>query len=194
MRIIGGQFRGKKLVAAPEQITRPTLDRAKESLFNILESWLLKSGKHWSEQVWTDVFAGSGAIGIEALSRGAKHVIFFENHPIARRFLMMNLKNLANVSFQLQTDALLPMPRQQAVDVLFMDPPYHQGLIERTCVAFYQAGWIGKETIVIMESDAKETICLPPFLTILRTVRYGRNQFLFAQLKTETGYESNASI
>ena len=77
MRVISGQYRGKKLLAADEEITRPTSDRAKEGLFNILNNYLLKNSKSWQEIFFCDVFAGSGAIGIEAVSRGTKNVFLF---------------------------------------------------------------------------------------------------------------------
>lgn len=192
MRIIGGMFRGKKLTAANETITRPTLDRAKESLFNILESYLLKEDKRWTDILFADVFAGSGAIGIEALSRGAKHAVFFENHPIARRFLTANLNGLKNVSFQVCTDALRPARVPQAADILFMDPPYHQGWIEKTLPLFYQTGWINQNTCVIVEADSNESIRFPDFLSVFRTVHYGRNQFLFARMNKDGMDESLA--
>ncbi len=185
MRIIGGMFRGKKLTAASETITRPTLDRAKESLFNILESYLLKKDKQWADILFVDVFAGSGAIGIEALSRGAKKAIFFENHPVARYFLARNLNGLKNVSFQVGSEALRPPHTTQAADILFMDPPYHHGLIEKTLPIFYRTGWIGQNTYIITEADSNESIRFPHFLSVSRVVYYGRNQFVFAQMNKE---------
>ncbi len=182
MRIIGGTYRGKKLVSAPESITRPTLDRGKEGIFNIINNILLKSEKSWSDILFADVFAGSGAIGIEALSRGAKQAVFFENHPVACRFLKQNLNGLKDISYQLYGDALKPVKTNQPADILFADPPYHKGLTSRMITAFYQAGWIDKNTIVICETDANETAELPAFLTVFRTVVYGRNRFELAHL------------
>lgn len=184
MRIISGAFRGKKLVSAPEMITRPTLDRAKESLFNIIESRLRVTDKKWADIVFADVFAGSGAIGIEALSRGAVKAVFFEKNQIALRFLKQNLNGLKNVNIQILKEACEPPIVAQAADILFMDAPYHQGLIERALPLFEQAGWIGDQTLVILETDVKEEIILPPFLQAERSVSYGRNRFIFAQKRS----------
>ncbi len=185
MRIISGQFRGKKLVSAPETITRPTLDRGKEGLFNILDNLVMKSDMNWSDIIFADVFAGSGAIGIEALSRGAQKVFFFENHPEACRFLKQNLSGLKGVTYQLEREALKPPKLDCSVDILFADPPYHKGLTARALTVFYQAGWIDKETIIVCETDKNETVELPEFLTVFRTVSYGRNRFELIKLISE---------
>ncbi|MBQ9089452.1 MAG: 16S rRNA (guanine(966)-N(2))-methyltransferase RsmD [Alphaproteobacteria bacterium] len=182
MRIIAGTYRGKKLISAPENITRPTSDRAKEGLFNILDSWLLKSEKRWSDIIFADVFAGSGAIGLESLSRGAKQVVFFESNAIAVRFLKTNLKQMTG-QVQLYSDALKPMTGCQPVDILFMDPPYHQQLIEKALPLFLQNGYIGSNTLVVCETDKTETIIYPDLFSVIRTINYGRNRFDFVQLK-----------
>ncbi len=181
MRVIGGQFRGKKLVSAPETITRPTLDRGKEGIFNILDNLVMKSDKNWGDILFADVFAGSGAIGIEALSRGAKKAVFFENNPTAIRFLKQNINGLKKVVYQLEKEALKPSQTDTPADILFADPPYHKGLTARALTVLYQAGWIGKETIIVCETDKNETAELPDFLTVFRVVTYGRNRFELAQ-------------
>ena len=78
MRIVAGTYRGKQIMAPDSLTTRPTADRARESLFNMLNSLLMKEGKIWTDITFADVFSGTGAVGIEALSRGAKEVFCFE--------------------------------------------------------------------------------------------------------------------
>ena len=182
MRIIAGTYRGKKLVSAPESITRPTSDRAKEGLFNVLDSWLLKIDKRWQEIVFVDVFAGSGAIGLEALSRGAKKVVFFEADKTAQRFLKTNLQGVKGQTY-LMTDALKPSYCTQPTDIIFMDPPYHQHLIEKALPVFLKNGYIGSDTLLICETDKTEQIVYPTDFCLIRTVNYGRNRFDFVRLK-----------
>lgn len=177
MRIISGQFRGKKLVSAPENITRPTSDRAKEGLFNVLESYLYKAEKKWQDLEFADVFAGSGAIGIEACSRGVKKTIFFENNQQALRFLRQNIKSIGINNTEIHQNALFPTQREKAIDIYFSDAPYQQGLTEKALQAFYHNGWINENTIIILEADFKEQLILPKDFTTERLLSYGRNQF-----------------
>ena len=94
MRIISGIARGKKLFSPVTEVTQPTMDRAKETLFNMLESWRLKEGKGWGQLSFLDVFAGSGSIGIEAWSRGVKCPYFMENDADALKILNHNTEIL----------------------------------------------------------------------------------------------------
>ena len=181
MRIISGQFRGKKLVAATEDITRPTSDRGKEGLFNVLESYLYKTEKKWHDLEFADIFAGSGAIGIEACSRGAKKAVFFENNRQALRFLMQNIQSVGLKNVEICDNALLPAHRQKAVDIYFSDAPYQQGLTEKALLAFSQKGWIDENTIIILETDVKEELILPVEFIIERRLSYGRNQFFIVK-------------
>ena len=152
MRIIAGTYRGKKLVSAPESITRPTSDRAKEGLFNVLDSWLLKIDKRWQEIVFVDVFAGSGAIGLEALSRGAKKVVFFEADKTAQRFLKTNLQGVKGQTY-LMTDALKPSYCTQPTDIIFMDPPYESGLDTAVLRILRNSVCVTEDTLIIVEAS-----------------------------------------
>ena len=104
MRIISGKFKGRSLIAPPEG-TRPTADRAKEMLFDMLTSLLMKEGKRWENLTFTDVFAGSGAVGLEAASRGCKQVYLFENNLVAQKIIRQNGKSM---TFTLEGEALKP--------------------------------------------------------------------------------------
>ncbi|MFN7932322.1 MAG: 16S rRNA (guanine(966)-N(2))-methyltransferase RsmD [Bryobacteraceae bacterium] len=118
MRIIGGEFRSRRLKAVPGDLVRPTPDRLRESLFNILSPVI--EGK-----VFLDAYAGTGAVGIEALSRGAAKAIFLEKHREAAEILQENLASLGLTrrAAVLRGSVQLLLPRQTA-DIVFLDPPY----------------------------------------------------------------------
>ena len=179
MRIIAGHLRGKTIVAPDGVNTRPTADRARESLFNILNSLLLKQGRTWVDITFADVFAGSGAIGIEALSRGAKEAFFVENDKNALDCLKQNIGNLS-CAHLIAGNALMP-PKHDSVSILFMDAPYGKGLWQEALIAFEKEGWIDGKTLVIIETDKKLKEILPDGYELLQERSAGRNTFLFAR-------------
>jgi len=123
VRIVGGRHRGRPLAAPPGRIARPTADRAREALFNILAH---AGDFDLDGAVVADVFAGSGALGFEALSRGADHVFFLETHPAAVAAIRANAATLgeeARVTI-LRGDATRPPPAARACDLAVLDPPY----------------------------------------------------------------------
>ena len=127
MRIIAGQFRSRKLKPVPGMITRPTPDRLRETLFNILAPRI--GDKHF-----VDAYAGTGAVGIEALSRGARHITFIEKRPEALEILRENLQTLhiANEATVLRGSALRLLATVTA-DIVFLDPPYDQLSDYKSC-------------------------------------------------------------
>ena len=175
MRLISGQFKGRLLKAPPEG-TRPTADRAKEMLFDILNASLMRAQKQWSRVRFADVFAGSGAVGLEAVSRGAKNVWLFEKNPVAQKIIRQNGHDMA---FELLGDALMPPKINKSMDILFMDAPYGKRLWEMALPAFDKQGWIDKNTCVIIEVDGKEKPDLPHGFVLQQTRHQGRNTFLF---------------
>lgn len=180
MRIIGGTWRGKKLADLQGDQTRPTSDRARESLFNLLENHVRRTGQGWNDIVFADVFSGTGAVGVEALSRGAKHVFFFENNPLALKCLKNNTKDIKNIT--LCGDALKPH-KLTPVQMIFMDPPYAKGLWEKALPAFIRAGWINPDTLVVIETDKTEKVDIPQGFTEIDRRSYGRNTFIFLMLE-----------
>ncbi len=175
MRIISGKFKGRTLTAPPKG-TRPTANRAKEMLFDILNSRLTKLGKRWEEIRFTDVFAGSGAVGLEAASRGAKAIFLFENNPSAQKTIRQNGKG---ISFELYGDALTPPVATQSMDILFMDPPYGRGLWEQALPKFLVQGWIDENTLIIIEEDKINKVEIPVDFVLLEKRSAGRNTFYF---------------
>lgn len=183
MRIVSGKWRGKTIQAPEGMTTRPTSDRARETLFNILNAMLLKEGRVWSDISFADVFAGSGGVGIEALSRGARKVRCMENNPAALVCLKQNTAGMAGIEV-VGRDALRP-PVGESVDILFMDAPYGKGLWQAALEALAIAGWIDDKTMVVIETDSRLTEALPIGYEMIRERAAGRNKFLFAKKRRE---------
>ena len=175
MRIISGKYKGRTLVTPPEG-TRPTADRAKEMLFDMLSSLLMKEGKRWENLTFADVFSGSGAIGLEVISRGAKAVFLFENNSAAQKTIRQNGKDM---TFELYGDALKPVLAETPVDILFMDPPYGKGLWEQALQQFLAQGWIDSKTLIIIEEDKLNQVKIPEHFTLQEKRASGRNTFYF---------------
>ena len=175
MRIISGKFKGRTLMAPPEG-TRPTSDRAKEMLFDMLSSFLMKQGKRWENLKFADVFSGSGAVGLEAVSRGCKQVYLFENNIQAQKTIRQNGKGM---DFDLYKEALEPFSISKAVDILFMDPPYGKGIAEQALPVFLKQGWIDQNTIIIIEEDKVNTVDVPNEFVLENKRSAGRNTFYF---------------
>lgn len=143
MRIIAGRWRGRPLLAPPGEATRPTADRVREALFSMLAS---RIGSFVGLEV-ADLFAGSGALGLEALSRGAAHCVFVENDRAAIEAIRANIAALGATGEVLPRSAehaALPAP----VDLAFLDPPYGSGLAPAVLAKLSVApgGWVSMET------------------------------------------------
>jgi 16S rRNA (guanine966-N2)-methyltransferase len=137
MRIIAGKWRGRPLAAPAGTATRPTADRLRETLFSMLTSRL---GSFEDLRV-ADLFAGSGALGLEALSRGASSATFVEKDPAAVRALKTNAEKLG-VAVEVIIGSALALPRTQPFDVIFADPPYETGAGTAVATEVARAGWL----------------------------------------------------
>jgi 16S rRNA (guanine(966)-N(2))-methyltransferase RsmD len=157
MRIISGMSRGRKLATPKNQILRPTSDRVKESIFNILREQI--EGK-----VVLDLFAGTGNLGIEALSRGAKKAFFVEK---GRQALRLIQRNLTQCRLEEQSE-IIPKDANRAIgilnqrrvsfDLILMDPPYERGLIKRTFMKLNSHPIYHKDSILVIEHDRREPL------------------------------------
>ena len=181
MRIVGGQLRGKKLQSPTDERTRPTSDKAREALFNILSADFMKKGKNWTDISFLDVFSGTGAVGLEALSRGAHKVQFIENYPPALDCLKKNVAGHDN-AFILSIDATCPPFSTKAVDIVFMDAPYREELWEKALKSLMEKGWLDKETLIVIEIDKKEEGLIPDDFEKIDDRVYGRNRLLFCKI------------
>ncbi len=154
MRIIAGKWRGRKLIAPKGETTRPTADRTRETLFSMLVSRL---GTLEGLTV-ADLFAGSGALGIEALSRGAASCIFIEQDAAAVRTLRRNISDLeAEAQSEVRAASALALgPAKAPLDLLLLDPPYHSGAGEVALEKLIRLGWIGEATWISLETAYDE--------------------------------------
>jgi 16S rRNA (guanine966-N2)-methyltransferase len=160
MRIVGGEWRGRKLVAPPGQGTRPTADRVRQALFDMImhAEW---GGRGLLDGATVlDVFAGTGALGLESLSRGAARATFIESDPVALRALRSNIAacKAGSRAEVLAIDALAILPGSPA-NVVFLDPPYSQALIPRALTRLLSVGRIQSSTLMIVETGRDETWC-----------------------------------
>ena len=153
MRVIAGQYRSRRLTAPSGSDTRPTSDRLRETLFNVVAASV-------ADSVWLDLFAGSGAVGIEALSRGARMVYFVDNSARAAKTIRANLSSLSiTEGFEVQereaVQALRALDAAAVVcDFCFLDPPYAQeGSYEQTLGFLSQSRILSTKSIVLAEHD-----------------------------------------
>ena len=155
MRIIAGRFRGRPLQAPPGLQTRPTADRVREALFSMLASRL---GSFEGLRV-ADLYAGSGALGLEALSRGAEHVSFVEKDSKAAAAIKANAAKLG-VSEQVRIlgGSALALPRSEPFDLVFADPPYAPGSGSAVVKAVADAGWLAPAGLLSVETDRREPV------------------------------------
>jgi 16S rRNA (guanine966-N2)-methyltransferase len=154
MRIIAGAWRGRALVAPPGDATRPTADRVREALFSMLLSRL---GSFEGLTVF-DGFAGTGALGLEALSRGAAHCSFVERDAAAVKALRTNIAGMKVAADVIAApiEAIGTAPR--ACDLILLDPPYGEALAEPALARLHQRGWIAPHALISIETSRKETV------------------------------------
>ncbi len=183
MRIVGGAFRARVLLAPSGRATRPTADRVREALFDILTSAALARGETGLEGIAVlDAFAGSGALGFEALSRGAAHATFLENDPAAGSVIAQNIRKLGveDRALLLRADALKPPKARAPCALVLLDPPYRSGLVAPSLVALRKMGWIAEGASIVAELAAGEPFC-PPEGAFAQTDerRYGAARLVF---------------
>lgn len=172
MRIIAGQFRGTRLAALGKGDAaahlRPTPDRVREALFNVLAARVAWDGMHV-----LDLFAGTGALGFEALSRGAGSVRFVENGRTGQRLIASNISLLrcASDAALLKQDATRLGPAPYPFDVVFLDPPYGQGLGQAALHRAAAGGWLAPEALIVWEESAPQAP--PEGFTLLQHRSYG---------------------
>lgn len=179
MRIIAGEWRGRKLIAPKGEATRPTADRTREALFNMLASRL---GSFEGLNV-ADLFAGSGALGVEALSRGAARCLFVEQDADALKAIRANVTALgARDRCDVRASSVLTLgPTNEAYDLILADPPYGTGAGQVALDRLLRLGWIGRATWTALETPADETIDIRG-LTIVADRRVGKAKLSLLRL------------
>jgi 16S rRNA (guanine966-N2)-methyltransferase len=153
VRIIAGQWRGRTIEAPPGQSTRPTGDRVRETLFSMLASRL----GSFEELRVADLFAGSGALGFEALSRGAASATFVENDPKAAAVIRRNADKLGAPA-QILGGSALALPRAAPFDLIFADPPYGEGVGTSALEAVEKAGWLAPGGWMSVETSRADSV------------------------------------
>ncbi len=180
MRVISGLARGLKLSSIDGMETRPTLDRVKEPLFSMLMPYIY-------DKIVLDLFAGSGALGIEAISRGAQRCVFVDKNPKCAAVISENIKkarfedkctvvNSDYNSFLIKSN--------QKFDLVFLDPPYKMGLIDDILKTLCENNHLANDAIVCVEADDKTEISYDGY-TLLKERKYGRVRLFILQLEKE---------
>jgi len=182
MRVVGGRFKGRALVGPRSQAIRPTSDRLRESLFNILSH---RFDLPAPETRVLDLFAGTGALALEALSRGAAYAVMIETGTQGRGLIRENVDalGLTGVTKIFRRDAtkLGAAGTIAAFDLVFCDPPYGKGLGEQALASALAGGWIAPRGLAVLEERADTRIDLPDGFTILDRRQAGDTQLVFAR-------------
>lgn len=180
MRVIAGSARSLRLKAPEGMDTRPTTDRIKETLFNMLQPCL-------SGAVFIDLFSGSGAIGIEALSRGAKHAYFVENNKNALSCIAENLQftRFTDRATVLKQDVLgaLHGIHEKEADIVFMDPPYGHGYEKQALQALKNMPYMTEQTLIVIEASVNHDFSYleEEGYRLTKEKRYKTNKHIFCQ-------------
>ena len=180
MRIVGGEFRGRSLAVPKSNAIRPTADRTRESLFNILSH-------AYPEAIdatrMMDLFAGTGAVGLEGASRGCRHVLFVESSVEGRGLLWENIDALGlhGRTRMLRRDAtdLGGVGNLEPFDFMFADPPYGQGLGEKAFAAAAKGGWLVPGALAILEERADVVVNAPSDYVLLEVRTFGDSKMHF---------------
>ena len=182
MRVIAGKAKRIPLVTPPGYDTRPTTDRIKETLFNILQDDIYDCR-------FLDLFAGSGGIGIEALSRGASNAVFVENERSAQRCIRQNLEKtrLVDQSQVVANEVISYITRYagEPFDIIFADPPYRKGFEDKLLTALKSSGAVCENTLIIIESalETEMDFIDEDFYEIVRIKDYKSNRHIFLKIR-----------
>jgi 16S rRNA (guanine966-N2)-methyltransferase len=183
MRIIAGRFKGKPIDAPKGLGTRPTTDRVRESLFNVLEHGAPRLDFEGSRVL--DLFAGSGALGLEALSRGARYCLFIEEEASARAAIRRNVEALgltgATKIWRRDAAKLGPAGNVAPFGLVFCDPPYGKGLGAQALAAAAEGGWLHPGATAVLEERAGAATELPAPFTEINRRRYGDTEITIAK-------------
>ncbi len=181
MRIVAGKFKGREIKGPTSGATRPTSDRVRESIFNILahgvEDFVLEEARVM------DLFAGTGALGLEALSRGAKFCCFVEEDAGARGVIRTNADSCGVIGqtriWRRDATDLGPCAPQSPYDLVFADPPYGKGLGEKALVSVLEGRWLNSGGVVVLEEAARSLVAEVAGLALLDAREYGDTQVRF---------------
>ncbi|MPQ42439.1 16S rRNA (guanine(966)-N(2))-methyltransferase RsmD [Clostridium tarantellae] len=185
MRIISGRAKGRKILSPPTYDTRPTLDRIKESIFSMIQGYI-------PDAVSIDVFAGTGSLGLEAASRGAKEVYLVDKSPITFPVLKENIDNLGfnDCCYALNTDAYSALrnlaSRGKVFDLIFIDPPYLKNLIPEAMEIIDNNSMLQADGLIVTKIDSSEEIFEgTKNIKLCREKKYGNTTVCFYKIEEE---------
>jgi 16S rRNA (guanine966-N2)-methyltransferase len=184
MRIVAGRFKGRAITVPSGTSVRPTADRVRQAVFNVLEHGAPDVELAGARVV--DLFAGSGALGLEALSRGAESAVFVETAAASRAAIRANIEafGVGGVTKLLKRDAtdLGPAtPATSGCTLAFLDPPYGKGLAPLALAELGNHGWLADGAVAVIEEDASATIVLPESFEEIDSRTYGGTRVTFAR-------------
>jgi 16S rRNA (guanine966-N2)-methyltransferase len=184
MRVVGGELKGRNIVAPASRDIRPTADRLREAVFNIL---VHAYDDPFQDARVLDLFAGTGALGIEAISRGAVFTLFVDNGAEARALLRNNVEALAlgGVTKVYRRDAtdLGPAHPMEPFSLVFLDPPYGQGLAEKALASLRNGGWLKPNALLVVEEAKAAAFATPDGYEELERRAYDDTEFVFLQVR-----------
>ena len=184
MRVAGGELKGRNIVAPASRDIRPTADRLRESVFNIL---VHAYDDPFQDARVLDLFAGTGALGIEAISRGAVFTLFVDNGAEARALLRNNVEALAlgGVTKVYRRDAthLGPAHPMEPFSLVFLDPPYGQGLAEKALASLRDGGWLKPNALLVVEEAKSAAFAAPEGYEELERRAYDGTEFVFLEAR-----------
>jgi 16S rRNA (guanine966-N2)-methyltransferase len=182
VRIVGGRFKGRSLVTPKTWAVRPTSDRLRETLFNVLAH---AYDDPVEDARVLDLFAGTGALGFEALSRGASYVLFVDDSAEGRGLVRANIDTLgvAGITKVFRRDAtrLGPAHPNQPFSLVFCDPPYGKGLATPALAGALSGGWLAPGALCVVEEAMEAEVTLPPGFELVEERAYGDTKVLFAR-------------
>lgn len=185
MRIVAGTLRGRALATPAHEGVRPTSDRVRESLFNILAHGI--GGFTLEGARVIDLFAGTGALGLEAISRGAGYCLFVEDHPDSRALIRRNIEafGLTGVTRIFRRDAtdLGPAGNMGTFDLAFLDPPYGKALADKALTSLVAGRWLAPGAVTVIEERAGTALAFPAALDVIDTRSYGDTAITIARLR-----------
>ena len=183
MRVVGGKLRSRPIAGPKPDAVRPTSDRLREALFNILTH---SYGNPVTGARVLDLFAGTGALGIEAISRGADYALFVDEGVEARALLRDNVESLrlggVTRIFRRDASRLGPAHPLDPFSLVFLDPPYGKGLAEKSLISARDGGWLMPEALLVVEEAADAGFKTPEGFVELERRRYDDTEFAFIRL------------
>ena len=184
MRVVGGRLRSRPIAGPKSDAVRPTSDRLREALFNIL---IHAYGDPVSGARVLDLFAGTGALGIEAVSRGASYTLFVDEGVEARALLRDNTESLGlgGVTRIFRRDAIRLGPAHplEPFSLVFLDPPYGKGLAEKALVSAHDGGWLKPEALIVVEEAADAGFTAPEGFEELERRAYDDTELVFLRAR-----------